>query len=164
MWSNDIKCRYMFYVPSEKFARKGLRLEQNRHCIWFMNIIHFPCVDRIPRQELDGWVTEKLKNSWVHTEESNDLTWCPNYIYDIITLICFPHYTPFMYGIHHSPVDPMQIKYVQLINRVMSNFNNSVDAISINKLLSTQMHRMWFDLHWSSCDVTVMEMEQCCLN
>ena len=30
MWSNDIKCKYMFYVPSENLAHKGLSLTQRQ--------------------------------------------------------------------------------------------------------------------------------------
>ena len=36
MWSNDIKCKYMFHVPPENLACKGLNTCHDWHTYWHL--------------------------------------------------------------------------------------------------------------------------------
>ena len=70
---------------------------------------------------------------------------------DVKIWICFPHYQPFLWGVHRSLVDAPHK------GPVMQSFDISFD-ISLKKLLSKHSSGWWSETPWHSCDTSVMRL------
>ena len=73
-------------------------------------------------------------------------TWCC-----VLTMQCFPHYWPFVRGIHFSSVDSPHKGPVMWGLDV-------VFVVSLNKLLNKQLRHSWwwYEMPWHKSDITVM--------
>ena len=72
-------------------------------------------------------------------------------IHDVLTWKYFPHYWPFVRGIHQSQLIPLTRDQTQ-------SFGVIFDA-SPNTLLNKHLSCQWFEMPWCSCDVTVIMPE-----
>ena len=61
----------------------------------------------------------------------------------------FPHYLPFVRGIHQSTIDLFHKASVM-------HSSDASFVIHLNKLLNRQSSCQWFQMPWCSCDITVM--------
>ena len=77
-------------------------------------------------------------------------------VYMILRLHCpsqmcklFPHYLPFVRGIHQSTIDLLHKASVM-------HSSDASFVIHLNKMLNRQSSCQWFQMPWCSCDITVM--------